>query len=193
MLENMILLAGWQIDLLAFWILLQGALISVVPEEVVVLSLGYLWGQGKIGFPEAMAVTLAGLLPANVIMVAIGEKLARKYSGRQSVQIAADYLRRYGAVFIFVTRFTPLIRGPVYLAVGASRFGAKRFFKTDGMAAILHVSLLLFLGRALSLDGQFNLNVLHRIGWGAGSLLVGMVIFTLFLENRKRMIGKNFS
>jgi membrane protein DedA with SNARE-associated domain len=63
---------------------------------------------------------------------------------------------RYGRVVVAVTRFIPLVRGPVYLACGASGMTVRQFFVVDALAALVQVPLLLLLGA--------------KVGEGAGSL-----------------------
>ncbi len=57
---------------------------------------------------------------------------------------------------VAVTRFVPLIRGPVYLACGASGMTVREFFVVDALAALVQVPLLLLVGA--------------MVGEGAGSL-----------------------
>jgi membrane protein DedA with SNARE-associated domain len=38
----------WQIDCLATGLLLQGAIFGLIPEEIIMMTMGVLWSQGKI-------------------------------------------------------------------------------------------------------------------------------------------------
>ncbi|HZZ85670.1 MAG TPA: VTT domain-containing protein [Anaeromyxobacteraceae bacterium] len=158
-------LPSWQLALAATWLLLQACVIPSPPEEIVIASLGMLASQGRISFPLAFVAVLCGLLPSNAAAVFIGDRLARGLAVRgpfartlasAPAQDALASVRRHGRALVFVTRFTPLVRGPVYLAAGASRLGLARFAPVDAAAACLQVPLLLWLG--------------GRVGRGAGSL-----------------------
>jgi membrane protein DedA with SNARE-associated domain len=158
-------LPGWQLALAATWLLLQAAVIPSVPEEVVMTTLGVLWSQGKVDFLTAYAAILAGLLPANAMAVFIGGLAergllrfgpARRMIQSDAVRSARATVLRYGRVVVAVTRFIPLVRGPVYLACGASGMTVRQFFVVDALAALVQVPLLLFLGA--------------KVGEGAGSL-----------------------
>lgn len=100
-------LTSLQIALLAAGLLLQGAFLAVVPEEAILLALGALCAQARIEYPLAFAAVLLGLLPANLIAVAIGRKLGAKLLARASVVRAAEWIRRRGPVVIVITRFIP--------------------------------------------------------------------------------------
>lgn len=184
-LEKLNSLSHWKIDLIAFLLLIQGAVISIAPEEVVIVALGLLWGQGKITFIEAVIVILLGILPANILLVLFGEKFAKRFEKKRAVQVASNYLRRYGAMVIVLTRFTPVVKGPVYFSVGALRFGLSRFLVTDLLAACVQVPLLLLLGKTIGENSRSIEHALKTVGWIAGSLLVISLVFTISLEMRQ--------
>src|SRR4051812_49254828 len=70
--------SSWHIALIATGLLLQGAVIAVFPEEVIICALGVLWGSGKIGFFEAFVAVECGLLPANLALVLLGRHFGRR-------------------------------------------------------------------------------------------------------------------
>jgi len=159
-------LPSWQIGLAASWLLLIACVVPSLPEEVVITALGMLWGRGRIAFLEALIAVLAGLLTSNLGSVVLGSHLARGLTAWKPlarslrsarVQAALGALRRHGRAVVFVTRFMPLVRSPVYVAAGMSQMGLGRFFQVDALAACIQVPLLLWFGA--------------RVGNGAGSLL----------------------
>ena len=148
----------WQIDGLAIALLLQGVFLALVPEEGIMLALGVLWGRHQIGFLEAMLTVQLGLLPANSFSTFLGDRLGIRifevrpfkwFLSRKSVNWASRHLRNHGAWVTFLVRFIPSIRGPVYVAIGMSKFGVFRFFRIDALASLIHVPLLLCAGRFL--------------------------------------------
>jgi membrane protein DedA with SNARE-associated domain len=187
-LEQIQSLSHWQIDLLTSWLLLQSAVVAVAPEEVIIITLGLLWGQGKLEFVEALLSVLVGLLPANWIMVLIGQKLSAKFAHKRGVQMASQYLKSYGPWLIFVTRFTPMVRAPVYLSVGASRYGLRRFSRVDALAACFQVPLLLILGRTIGARAGSVDEAFRVIAWVGGSLLGVTLLSTYFVEKRRKRV-----
>ncbi len=171
-------LPAWQTGLAAAWLLLLGAVMPSLPEELVVIALGVLCGRGRIGFLEALAAVLAGLLPANLGAVLLGRLLGRgltklgpvaRLLGAEAVQAALAALRRHGSAFVFLTRFTPFVRGPVYLAAGLARMEIARFARADALAACLHVPALLWAGWMLGRGAGSLSEALGRVAWvGAG-------------------------
>lgn len=192
-LERLNALSHWQIDLVAFLLLLQGAVISIAPEEVVIVTLGLLWGHGKIGFIEASIIILLGIIPANIFLVLFGQKFVKRFEKKRAVQIASNYLRRYGGLVIVLTRFTPVVKGPVYFSVGALRFGLGRFLVTDGIAACVQIPLLLLLGKTIGENTQSLEHALRTIGWIAGAMLALSLTVTIGLETRQYLDRKESS
>lgn len=192
-LERLNALSHWQIDLVAFLLLLQGAVISIAPEEVVIVTLGLLWGHGKIGFIEASIIILLGIIPANIFLVLFGQKFVKRIEKKRAVQIASNYLRRYGGLVIVLTRFTPVVKGPVYFSVGASRFGLGRFLVTDAIAACVQIPLLLLLGKTIGENTQSLEHALRTIGWIAGAMLALSLTVTIGLETRQYLDRKESS
>ena len=172
-------LPQWQIALAATWILLQAFVVPSVPEEIVISTMGMLVGQGRIGAPLALAAVLAGLLPANSATVLIGS-LARRRAGTGGflgrslssprVASASAAFRRHGPLLVVVTRFIPLVRGPIYLAAGLSGLGVGRFFALDAAAACVQVPLLLWIGSRLG-TGATPAEAWQRIGWLSAGLV----------------------
>jgi len=189
-------LPGWQLALASTWLLLQAAVIPSLPEEVVFATLGVLWSQGKVDFLTAYAAVLAGLLPANAMAVLFGGLAERGLLRFGPVQrlIQSDAFRsaraavvRHGRVVVAVTRFVPLVRGPVYLACGASGMTVRQFFVVDAMAALVQVPLLLLLGAKVGEGAGSLAEAWQRVGLVALMLLGAAVGLQVFRAVRGRL------
>lgn len=180
-------LPPWHLALGATWLLLQGCIVPSVPEEILVVTLGMLVGQGRIGPAFALVAVLAGLLPANSATVFFGG-LGRRFRpggflGRAlaspRIEAASAMLRRFGPVAVVATRFLPFVRGPIYLAIGLSGFRVRRFLAIDAAAALVQVPLLLWLGSRLG-SGVTLAEAWSRVGWltatvaGVAAAIVGL-------------------
>jgi membrane protein DedA with SNARE-associated domain len=185
-------LEHWKIALLASGILLQGAVASVFPEEVILTSLGMLWSQGKIGFFEAWLAVLVGLLPANSFPAFLGRQFGLKALStrplcwifkRQAVENSLKLLKDQGNWVIFCTRFIPLIRGPIYFATGVAQIKAVHFFKWDALASCIQVPVLLGLGAFIGKNANSMIEAYQRIGWFM-LIAIGILILTRSMIQR---------
>jgi membrane protein DedA with SNARE-associated domain len=104
---------------------------------------------------------------------------------KKALEKTLSYLHKNGALTIFITRFTPVIRGPVYLAVGVCRIPFLRFLKIDALASCIHIPLILLLGRFVgkyfSIEAVYKGIVIDAAVGFASSLL--LIIFD-FLKKR---------
>ncbi len=151
-------LTHWQIDLLVIWLLLQGAILTIFPEEVIMLALGMAWSQGRVGFFEAWLAVTIGLLPANAFIFSLSKyigkgALKRKpfvwFVNADKVEASLEKVIKRRFWIVFVTRFTPYVRAPIYIACGLSPLKLRQFSSVDFLASLIHIPLLILLGGAI--------------------------------------------
>jgi membrane protein DedA with SNARE-associated domain len=134
---------------------LQGAVVAIFPEEVVIGALGFFWHQGRVSFLEGMIAVQLGLLPANLVLVLAGRYLGTRFLSRTPfgrflrpdlIERALSRLKARGSWAVVLTRFTPLVRGPMYFAIGLSKTPLKRFCAVDALASCVQIPMLLIIG-----------------------------------------------
>lgn len=188
-------LQHWEIAALASYLLLQGFAVTVFPEEVIITTLGLLWSQNRIGFFEALVAVWVGLLPANSLAVFIGGKLGPKLLNMRpfiwvlnpvAITESLARLRRHGTWIVFLTRFIPLIRGPVYWSAGLSQMRVIDFFRADFLASCIQVPALLFLGSMIGKNSGNLIEGYQRIGMLMLIMIVGVLTGQALLNWRRR-------
>lgn len=177
------LIAGlnhWQIDGVVLWLLLQGAIFTIVPEEVVVLSMGVLIGKGRVGFFEGFLAIELGLLPANLVIVFIASRFGQwKFFQRESIRRALETFKKKGKWIIFGTRFTPFVRGPVYASAGLSGVRLIDFFRFDASASLIQVPALMTAGYWIGLRAGSIMDAYKTIGTAALIIVSSVLLFAL--------------
>lgn len=131
----------------AFFLTLLGiALATFASEDLACLTAGLLAGRGLIPVPAAILASFAGIWIGDMALYAAG-----RYGGGwltrcgplrlllegKSVEAARTFLVRRGATAIFISRFTPGMRLPLYLTLGIVRFPALKlggWFMLAGLA-----------------------------------------------------------
>jgi membrane protein DedA with SNARE-associated domain len=161
MIEKLIGLSHWQIDLLVIYLFVQGAFFTVFPEEVILPTLGVLWGQGRISFAEAFAAAAFGLVCGDVILMLLGRHLGvrllvkRPFSwviDAEMLEYVQEKMRRYGTRLVFFVRFIPSVRAPTFFAAGISRMPFPIFLRSDLAGLAIWIPLLFVFGRHLGSD-----------------------------------------
>ena len=131
-------------------------LVAVVFADIVVFSLGRVFGKKLIGRPRMQKVFTAGVM----------ERIN-------------TWVRKYGMSAAFIFRFTPGIRFPGHVALGMTTLPAWRFFIVDLIAAMISVPTQILL---IYHFGEPILSALHRF---KVILLIVLSIFALAFVIRK--------
>ena len=89
-----------------------------------------------------------------------------------------QYFEKYGARIIFVARFLPGIRAPLFLTAGTMRVPFWLFFAMNGTAALLSIPLSFWLAYYFTDKLEDLLNVRDRVHyWGVGLVVAGLFLW----------------
>lgn len=130
-----------------------------IPEDVPLLLVGYFSApsQGVMNFWVTLFVALFFLIGADFLFFYIGHRFYKKGGGelpqfirrrlRPERQEQIDrYFQRFGARTIFLGRFLPGLRTPIFLCAGLWGVPPGRFLFADGLGALISVSTMVSLG-----------------------------------------------
>jgi membrane protein DedA with SNARE-associated domain len=191
---------SWRIGLIATWLLLQGVVVALFPEEVIAVTLGVLWSQQKISFPECLIFMQAGLLPANAFMVEMGRRFGLPITKRRPFSWLLDandieewlqLIRTNKKKVIFFARFTPMIRGPIYFATGMSQLRLPEFSRIDFLASLIQIPLLLVIGKWIGVSAGSLMGAFQNIGVVFLILFGWMVLFGFIRKLKRRRTNPN--
>lgn len=135
-----------------FVLALLSNLFVPVPEEIVLLAMGYLTGIGIFAYPIVMGLFILGMLVSDYLLYSLSKK-GSKFTARLQRRLEKrgilknkEYVAKNINKIIFFSRFLVYLRfiGPVLSgAVGVDR---KRFLRFDFLALVVYVNLFLGLG-----------------------------------------------
>lgn len=123
-----------------------------VPEEIILLVIGYLTGIGSFSYPIIMAIFILGMLISDYMVYSLayrGSKLVKGLQERmekRGLLKSKAYIRRHMKKIIFFSRFLVYLRfiGPV--VAGSNRVSRKLFLTYDFLALVVYVNIFLGLG-----------------------------------------------
>jgi membrane protein DedA with SNARE-associated domain len=153
----------------------------------------------QVGFVEATIAVQIGLLPANACLFWVGRifgrrilrvPLVRALFGASALARARLAFRQSGTVIVALTRFTPLVRGPVYLAAGLSKISFRRFFAYDAAASCFQIPLLLWVGILLGHSSGGVLEAYRKIGIAMALLLGALVVTKIVKEQISKTLAR---
>ncbi len=156
------LLKSFQNSPLSLWgpflVLLLCGLGLPLPEDVVLVTAGALGEIDGRSWMEVSAVMYAGvMLGDSTIFFAgrfFGTKLRasrwfqRSFSQKKQDKVEALF-DRYHSWVLFVGRFLPGLRAPIFFTAGSTRVKFWKFFCLDGLAALISVPFFVWLGHWL--------------------------------------------
>ncbi len=127
-----------------------------VPEDISLVAGGVISALGNTNEHIMFAVGMAGVLIGDAVVftagLTFGEKiLQNRFVARIITPDRYDTVQRqfekYGKWVVFMARFMPGLRTPIFLTAGVSkRVSFLRFFITDFLAAIISVPVWVYLG-----------------------------------------------
>ncbi|WP_255991201.1 DedA family protein [Chitinolyticbacter albus] len=161
-----------------------------IPEDITLVAGGIISGLGYAHVHTMFAVCMAGVLVGDATMFWLG----RHYGTRalkwrwvahvltpERYEAVQDKFARYGNRVLFVARFLPGLRSPIFLTAGMSQcVPFWRFLLLDGFAALISVPVWVYLGYFGANNHEWLLKWIKRgqagifAALGIGAVLVGI-------------------
>ena len=127
-----------------------------IPEDVTLVVGGIMAGLGHANVHVMLAVGIAGVLVGDGMMFAAGRifghrilrfrLVARVMTPKRYAQVQEKF-EKYGNWVLFIARFLPGLRMPIFISAGISgKVSYMRFLMMDGFAALISVPVWVYLG-----------------------------------------------
>lgn len=143
---------------LSVYLMLLGILILCgfglpIPEDIILITGGYLAYEDLLNVHVMNLVGLVGVLLGDSTMFLLGKKygqvlLSNEYVSKvithDKVEKAKDYVQKYGNRIFFIARFLPGLRSPIFFTGGTLKSNFFIFFLYDGLAALISVPVWVY-------------------------------------------------
>lgn len=186
---------------LMFFLLLAGGFGFPLPEDVVLITGGILSSLHVCNFWVTIAVCMAGVLIGDTTMFMIGRKMGpkiranclfRRLLTERNNRRIMEAFEKYGDKVLFMARFMPGLRAPIYMSAGMYHVPWWKFFAFDGGAAMISVPLWIYLGHLFGANlGELE-RWMRKFQFGIYGAIATIIIIaiTVFLIKRC-MLKKN--
>jgi membrane protein DedA with SNARE-associated domain len=170
-----------------------------IPEDISLISAGYLAHLGIVNVHKVFLVCFAAVLGGDCLAFMagrlfgsrlLGSRLAHRiFRPRRQIRVRA-YFRKFGSKVIFIARFLPGLRFSIFLSAGTLRVRPAVFLTYDALAALVSVPALVYL--AWGFGGHID----HVVSWARrseyGILIVVLLVAVWFTVKmlRKRHAKK---
>ena len=153
-----------------------------IPEDVTLVTGGVIAGLGYANEHNMVAVGLAGVMVGDGLIFIggrlFGDKITRvkffqRFLTPERYAAVQEKFSRYGRWVMFVARFLPGLRTPVFLTAGMSkRVSFPTWFFMDGFAALISVPVWVYLG----FYGAKNIDWLFDVVRRGQHVLLGLLL-----------------
>ncbi|HVL66987.1 MAG TPA: DedA family protein [Vicinamibacterales bacterium] len=130
---------------------------SPIPEDLLLLSGGYLISAGVFSWPVTLPLAVTGVVASDFVLYTFGRRMRRQAGGgRLGRMVPAGRLARFGTWFdsvgtpaVFIARLVPGTRAVVFITAGLRGVRPATFLLYDIAGALVWVPILVWLGTAL--------------------------------------------
>ncbi len=171
-----------------------------IPEDITLVSGGVIAGLYADINPHLMLlVSLAGVIVGDSIMYWLGRiygsKILRfrpmkKLITLQRLRLVREKFAKYGNWVLFIARFLPGLRAPIYVVSGITKkISYTRFVLIDLLAASISVPIWIYLGHFGALNRDWLQNQIEKgqmVVWIIVFLVISFVLWKWFRSKRNQ-------
>lgn len=171
----------WGLPALLALLLLTGVGVPI-PEDLLLLTAGYLIFAGVLQWQFVTAVAFCGVVGSDTMLYAAGRWFGWRPAGTNAPSMRARLGRvarlfeRMGAVTVFLARLVPGTRLVVFVSAGIGGMPLTRFLAYDVAGAAIWIPLLLVAGHAAGPHLGTLSSVVQRIQSGATVVLLAAIV-----------------
>lgn len=179
-----------------FMILLLCGFGLPIPEDITLVAGGIISGLGFADVHTMFVVCMAGVLVGDGTMFMLGRIYGQRILGfapirrivtPQRFAQVQEKFARYGNWVLFVARFLPGLRSPIFITAGMSRrISPWRFLLMDGLAACISVPIWVYLGDYGAYNREWLLHMVKKGQHGIFLLIAIGAVALLFMYFRHR-------
>lgn len=160
-----------------------------IPEDITLIAGGVICGLAAhlLSVHTMLAISLLGVLVGDSAMFMLGRlvgprvktlPLLRRVFTEKIYKKMQDKVHRYGNRILFVSRFLPGLRAPIFITAGISRkVPYWKFLLMDGSAALISVPIWVYAGYYFAHDLD---SLIHWVKKSEHFVIGGVVAFVVF-------------
>ncbi|KPN70841.1 DedA family protein [Neisseria sp. 83E34] len=170
-----------------------------IPEDITLVTGGIIAGLGYADVHIMFLVGMLGVLVGDGMMFMAGKTygdkilrfkpVARVMTPKRYAQVQEKF-DKYGNWVLFVARFLPGLRTPIFITAGISgKVSFTRFLLMDGFAALISVPVWVYLGDYGASNRDWLMNKVHQFQYGLFILIgIGAVVLGYFWWRKRQRI-----
>ena len=180
-----------------FGLLIAAGLGVPIPEDITLLTGGYLAQKGITSLWPTLIVGYVGVVIGDLLIFRVGRRLKEgiythprlgKLLTPKRRQWIENHFRKRGILTVVIARHCAGLRAPTFLVAGTSEMPTWKFLLADAFSSILTVPAVTYLGYFCADNLDQARQHVHRIElWALGAfVVVGLAIFIYHRVQRRR-------
>jgi membrane protein DedA with SNARE-associated domain len=168
-----------------------------MPEDITLVTAGILASRGIVDFDLIIFTCMIGVLGGDGIVFTLGHTIGQKVLGTKMGRIllpqsrdekVKKLIQKYGDKIIFMARFMPGFRTPLFFATGTYKVPYWKFLALDGFAAVISVPLWIYVGYLFGANLEELEIVIRQFQFFTYALIGGLLLLfvTFFILRRKK-------
>lgn len=170
-----------------------------IPEDVTLVAGGVISGLGYANVHIMVVIGMLGVLVGDGLMFTAGRIyghrilkvpfIARVMTPKRYAQVQEKF-DKYGNRVLFVARFLPGLRTPIYITAGISRkVSYTRFLLMDGFAALISVPVWIYLGAYGAEQTDWLMEKIHQFQSGLFAVIgIGIAVLLYFWWKKRQRL-----
>jgi membrane protein DedA with SNARE-associated domain len=169
-----------------------------IPEDLTLLTAGYLVWHGDVSFGLILPIALFGILAGDSTLYWIGRKLGRRLLAHRwlahrltpaRIGRIEGYFNRHGEKTVLFARFAAGARSLFYLTAGMMRLPWHRFLLFDLPAGMISATVWILVGRRFGSQIDQVRHTVHRVQHWVGLVVVAVFAAWLIARVLRRRIA----
>lgn len=166
-----------------------------IPEDIPLITAGFLCYSGDMQLGPAIAISMVAVLMGDTLIYWIGyhwglsilaHPIIRRFLPESRLERVRRYFNRFGDRTVFFARFIVGLRAATFWAAGTLKVNYWKFLFFDGLAALLSVPAFVLLGWYFGDDIERAMRVLDRVEVVLLIVAVSAIAAFIYWEYRRR-------
>lgn len=170
-----------------FGLILVFSFVIPLSKTLVLVAAGILASQGGGSFMGFTAISIAGFVIVDSVYFFLGYFMRERVfrlrvfssdTRQKRIKKAEALFREREITTVFIARFLPYVRGPIFLVAGLNRMMPAKFIVIDAASSTLFVPLFVYLGYVM---GENREKLLQYVDEGELILAIVAIVMVLLL------------
>jgi membrane protein DedA with SNARE-associated domain len=197
-LDALALMSGTEAYLTVLGVLGLCGLGLPMPEDIILITAGYLAALGKFSLTSAIFAGFVGVLSGDAVLFFLGRRFGpdvlrwrviQRMFAEERLDIARRKIQENGRFICFIARFLPGLRSPIYLTAGAMGISPRTYIVQDFSAALISVPFWVVLGWWFGPSVESAIRAAKSMqGWLLGGVVLVVVGYVLWMIRKERLM-----